>query len=727
MNVPNSKTDEIVSVKNICFTYPHANRTALDNVSFSVHSGEYIALVGANGSGKSTLLRLLAGFLQSYDGSVIWNNDSVKRETGIVFQEPKMQIVSSVAERDTAFGPQNLGLSKDEIELRTIESLSLVSLLDRAFFRTTELSLGQLQRLAFCGIYALFPKVLLLDEVTAMLDEKARQELLFVIQHLNKTGHTILHITHNNEEVALAKRVIALEKGKIIFDGSTEQFFHADSLKEKMMGLPVSVLLKNKSQTKQKEIALKVEKLSFSYASLDVFKHISFSLPKGSLTALVGPSGCGKSTLFECLAGLKNPQEGKILSTSRPLLALQESERALFAPYAADDVAFGPQKHGINGKPLLACVKKAMNEVGLPYEDFADRQTFYLSGGEKRKLSIAGIIALEGDVFIFDEPTSALDPTSRNTILAVLQNLAASGKTVLFSTHRKDEACIADSLLLWEDITKSSQEQSLETKPLEKDVYEEKNLILQRPLKNGGLLETLENVSASLSSAPKIPDSPLKRLSAPIKFFLFLVLFMLPLLSPHLYGCVVSFCLSILYAKLSKFPLKKQIPLYVRILPLVLFFVLVQFVFYTNQSDTSLVLFESTFLVITVGKIFMMLKLLLSFFCILITLGTFLFCTQEKEILDALAFVLRPLSFLHIPVRYAIIVVGIMFRFMPLLLDELSGILKTQMVRAQFGNAKGVAKFKMLLSLFVPLCLQTFRKAQNLADALTARKCNYAG
>ena len=189
---------------------------------------------------------------------------------------------------------------------------------------------------------------------------------------------------------------------------------------------------------------LKVRNLSFSYGTESVFKNLNLELKKGCLISLTGKSGCGKSTLFECLSGLLKPEEGNVFAKERPVLALQESEASLFEKFAADDVAFGAEKRGLKGKELLDRVKSSMELAGVSYKDYRDRSVFYLSGGEKRKLSIASIFALGSSIMIFDEPTSALDPASRKNILKAFRTLADEGKTILFSTHRPEEQMAAD-------------------------------------------------------------------------------------------------------------------------------------------------------------------------------------------------------------------------------------------------------------------------------------------
>ncbi len=700
---------QIVQVKNLSYSYPQSSVSALKDISFSIDEGDYIAVVGANGSGKSTLARILAGFFQADSGSVEMQEGLL---AGIVFQQPKDQIVAGIVERDTAFGPQNLDMTKGEIELRTIEALSVVSLADRAMSRTFELSLGQTQRLAFSGILALFPKLLILDEVTAMLDPKARNELVTFVDRWNEKGHTVIHITHDAEEALRAKRILFLDQGQILFDGSKEQFLKEGALIKKVFGddLFFSPPLFLKKNFEGAKVSLAVENLSFSYADRQIFKNLSFNLYEGSLVALTGPSGCGKSTLFECLAGLHTDCSGSVFCKERPALALQESEAALFAPYAADDVAFGPKNRGLRGKALLERVKKAMDSSGLDFETFADRPTFNLSGGEKRKLSIAGIVALDSSVLIFDEPTSALDAQSRRTVLTLLRHLASEGKTVLFSTHRMEEAAIADLSLNWQDLTKESLENKGQRTDLKKI----------EALENAKILKGLRQTSSALMAPAKIPDSFVSHLPAAVKSLLFFILCLAAFFSTNIYACASVLLLSLLYAAFARYPLKKSLKAFVKILPWLLLFTAITFAFYSTGGDTA-ILFKWKFFVITKGKIVSLANTFLRVPALILIIGTFIYTSDERQILDGLSTLLTPLALIKIPVRYFVLVVGIIFRFAPLLLEEMSSIIKTQLVRGTFANAKGLKKLKILIPLFVPLLLQTFRKAQRLSDALTAR------
>lgn len=736
----------LLKISDASYSYPHSKTNALENLNIQIEKGEYIALLGTNGSGKSTLARMMAMFFEPDTGTVELKKDVLP---GIVFQQPKEQIVAGIVERDTAFGPQNLNISKSEIELRTIECLSVVGLADRALDRTFELSLGQTQRLAFSGILALFPDFLILDECTAMLDPSARNEILQLVDGWNRKGYTVIHITHDLSETLHAKRVLVLEKGHLIFDDSVENFMKSPNVLNKIF-CDDSYLYKrnnffdnpptqNSSLLQKKEDALQVKNISFSWQERKVFENLSFSLKKGTLTSLTGPSGCGKSTLFECLAGLQNITSGEIYALNRPSLALQESEAALFESFAGDDVAFGPLNNGVSGKELLLRVKNSMEMVGLPYKEFANRQTFNLSGGEKRKLSLAGIIALDSDIMIFDEPTSALDSYSKKIVLQSLRRLADEGKTVLFSTHRLEEANIADVQLSWSDLISSGTQEILceqknfsdkpqisaeqkipneQKKSSVSDSITNPKLKKMDAMENTKILKTLRKTSQALISPAKIPLSPVSVLPALLKTILFLSIFTVSIVVRPVFLCAILFAVNILYGILAFYPPKKFFSAIKALLPWILIFAIIEILFFELDGN---ILFQWKKFVITDTKLQAISKIFLRAASLILCVGTFIYTTNERQILDGISLLLKPLSLIKIPVRYAVLVVGIIFRFIPILIEEFSGIIKTQIVRGAFGKAKGFKKLKILIPLFVPLLLQSFRKAEHLSEALTAR------
>ena len=235
---------DIIRVENLSFAYPAAEegkepRKALDDVSFSIEEGSFVAILGHNGSGKSTLAKMLSLILLPDSGSV-WidgknmSGDDVteedilraRRDVGMVFQNPDNQIVATIVEEDVAFGPENLGLPPEEIRRRVDEALALVGMTKYARHAPYKLSGGQKQRVAIAGIIAMRRRCIIFDESTAMLDPVGRREVMDTIERLNREENiTVLHITHYMSEAVRADRVIVMDKGRILMDGTPSEVF----------------------------------------------------------------------------------------------------------------------------------------------------------------------------------------------------------------------------------------------------------------------------------------------------------------------------------------------------------------------------------------------------------------------------------------------------------------------------------------------------------------------
>ena len=216
------------------YSYPGSSRPALDRISFSIDEGEYVAVVGANGSGKSSLLRLLNALRIPGSGEVrVFSiptsseegRAAALRAVGLVFQSPADQIVSSSVEEDVAFGPENLGLPREEIRRRVDSALAAVGLEGERGRASHFLSAGQQQRLAIAGVLATDVRCIAFDEATAMLDPAARLSVLALMDALAASGRAIIHVTHDMAEAARASRVLVLDSGSIVFDGSPNELF----------------------------------------------------------------------------------------------------------------------------------------------------------------------------------------------------------------------------------------------------------------------------------------------------------------------------------------------------------------------------------------------------------------------------------------------------------------------------------------------------------------------
>ena len=695
----------VITVNNL--TYSYGTKKALDGVSFCLEPSSYTAIVGANGSGKSTLCRLICGLLDNQSGEIIVQQG---KRIGLVFQSPKDQIVSSKVYRDTAFGPQNLKLKSSEVELRTIECLSVTELLDKAESPSNALSLGQTQKLAFAGMLAVLPDILILDEATAMLDPASRKNIYELLKDLNKRGITIIHITHAIEAVKEATNVIGLIDGKLFYEGSTADFLATPLFVERIQGKPLAKRNKNKIEDSREKV-FSFENVSFSYGSEAFIQNLSFDLYKGTLTALTGSSGAGKSTLLELGAGLLTPLSGKIFCTEKPALAQQNCAAALFEAFAADDVAFGPKNNGVRGKALVEIVKNSMDKAGLPFAQYKERQSAGLSGGEQRRLAIAGILAMNRDVIFFDEPTASLDGHARNQVMNMMRSLAEEGKTVLFTTHHQDEADFADREIKIENGTIVAQVAPADPKPVEGQQLKQLS-----PYQSASLLKGIKGFSAGLSGSGWKTKCKLEKLPAFLRILLFLVLFTVTLLFRQTIPCACMLAASVIYCLFANFSFKKIFKSAVKILPFLCFFAVFQIMFRPALPD-EIKYTSWRFFTITPSKLLFCLNSILRTYASLLCVCAFFVSTPEYDLIDGLKKL--------VPFRSLILILELIFRFIPLLIDESADIIKTQIIRGGLGKVKGkLARIKAVVPLVVPLVIRTVRRSEVLADAIVMRCFN---
>ena len=250
----------ILEVKNVSYGYSHGTPfeiTALDNVSFTVEKGELVGIIGHTGSGKSTLIKMLNSLLKPESGQILLDGKDINKDkasikearsrVGLCFQYPEYQLFEETCAKDIAFGPKNMGLSKDEIEERVIKAAEFVGfskdLLNKSPF---DLSGGQKRRCAIAGVMAMFPEVLILDEPTAGLDPKGRNELMSMIENYRKaTGATVMIVSHSMDDMARnADRILVMNKGRLAMYGKVQDIFsNADKLIEMGLSVPAATSL----------------------------------------------------------------------------------------------------------------------------------------------------------------------------------------------------------------------------------------------------------------------------------------------------------------------------------------------------------------------------------------------------------------------------------------------------------------------------------------------------
>lgn len=243
----------LIEFQNVSFSYNEgyaAEVAALKNVSLSIEEGEFVALVGHNGSGKSTAAKLMNGLLLPSEGRVLVDGMDtsdkkklfdIRKTVGVVFQNPDNQMIATVIEDDVAFGPENIGLPPEQIRRRVDWALEAVGMSEHKKGTPFRLSGGQKQRIAIAGVLAVMPRVLVLDESTAMLDPVGREEVMRVVERLNREEKmTVVMITHFMEEAARADRIVVLDGGGILMEGGAELFERADELYNAGLDLPTA-------------------------------------------------------------------------------------------------------------------------------------------------------------------------------------------------------------------------------------------------------------------------------------------------------------------------------------------------------------------------------------------------------------------------------------------------------------------------------------------------------
>ena len=247
----------LIEIQNVSYSYEDAAAKALNNVSLTINDGEFVAVVGHNGSGKSTLAKHLNALLLPTEGKVLVDGMdtadeadtlSIRQRVGMVFQNPDNQLVTTIVEEDVAFGPENIGVPGNEIRTRVDRALAAVGMEKYAHSAPNMLSGGQKQRIAIAGMLAMQPKVLVLDEATAMLDPKGRRDIIDLVTKLHKeNGITVVMITQYMEEAIGADRVAVMSGGEMILEGTPKEVFSQDELLHKhRLDVPVMQQLANR-------------------------------------------------------------------------------------------------------------------------------------------------------------------------------------------------------------------------------------------------------------------------------------------------------------------------------------------------------------------------------------------------------------------------------------------------------------------------------------------------
>jgi energy-coupling factor transporter ATP-binding protein EcfA2 len=490
-------------VESLSYAYP-ADEPAfvLSGASFSIAPGELVGLLGRVGAGKSTLCLALNGLAPRATGGVfrgqvrVFGRDT--RETpvealatvaGSVFQDVESQLTQMRVEDEVAFGPENLGLARDEIDRRitwALEVTGLAGFRDRSPLR---LSGGEKQRLAIASVLAMRPMGLVLDEPTASIDPGGKAAFFGLLERLARDEcMAILVATQELEWVGrYAHRLLVLNDGRIALDGPREKVFaHQDRLEEWGIGAPVLSGLSRALHRRTGRVfhfadlpdaleqlgarpvngppaapggqaaaptLVAIRDLSYSYPDgTGALSDVSLTIASGEFVAIVGPNGSGKTTLGKHLNGLLKPSAGSVevagndtRATPTPMLArvvgylFQDPDHQIFAPTVREEVAFGPHVLGMSTEETAARAESALAAFGLL--PLVDRPPATLGRGERRQVALAAVLASGPQLLVLDEPAGDLDAAGRRELMAVAHDFNAAGGAVILITHDLSLVC----------------------------------------------------------------------------------------------------------------------------------------------------------------------------------------------------------------------------------------------------------------------------------------------
>jgi energy-coupling factor transporter ATP-binding protein EcfA2 len=488
-----------IKVTDLTWQYDQTDAPALQDINLEVEEGELVLITGASGAGKSTLCKALNGLIpHSYRGTgrgrvevagLVTNKhhtSELAEHIGMVFQDPDTQLVSMSVMDELVMGMERLQVPRDEMTARiewVSKLLRVEDLMDRPPY---QLSGGQKQRVAIASILAMKPNILILDEPTSELDPRGKEELFDSIRDLKQAGMTLVLVAHATEEaVPLADRIILMEHGKIVREGPPKQFFaEVDLVAERGVRIPQVIQLANRlhlddipldidealprlakyryrlhqrevNDLRGTEVVIRVVDLEHTYPDgLHALGGVNLTVRRGEMLAIVGQNGSGKTTLAKHFNKLLEATSGSVFINGENIehhqctrvsrqvgYVFQNPDFQICTNSVLDEARFGLVNMKLEPERIEGAANRALAIVGL--ENKKNEHPFNLSKGERQRLAVASVIAMEPPIIVFDEPTTGQDAVQSKEIMGLIKRLnEASGKTIIIITH--DMELVAD-------------------------------------------------------------------------------------------------------------------------------------------------------------------------------------------------------------------------------------------------------------------------------------------
>lgn len=465
----------MIELNNVSYSYPRTVQPALHHVSLSLKKGRCVMVTGPSGAGKTSLCLAASGILHheyggKKEGTVIIDNRNVAeykslsdlaQNVGIVFDDAEAQMIFTTVEEELLSALEHRGLTADVIEERLdaiIRTTYLENLRDRS---PHHLSGGQKQRVALAATLALGNEFLILDEPTSELDEHATVRIAEILTDLKNQGKTILLVEHKYRNFKnMVDTLVILENGAITASGSPDEVL-ADQRIHGMIFPDFSTIHKTVQNVSGGEPIIAVQNLTHSYGEVTALAGINLTIHKGEFVAIVGENGSGKTTLVKHFNRLLSPTSGDVVINGRNTkecsiaelardvgLVFQNPDHMFFADTVREEIAYGVNNLGIGNSDTV--IDAALRDAGL--FGTADLYPRWLSRGERQRLAIACVVAMQPGIIVLDEPTTGLDGNEALLVIRMLKNLQEKGHTIIIITHNHEiaEHC-ADRIILMEN------------------------------------------------------------------------------------------------------------------------------------------------------------------------------------------------------------------------------------------------------------------------------------